>query len=150
MPTRVVIVRPDRPAHTLIAAAFEMSGCEVYCASEFKAAWTLVVQKRPQILLIEYPEQVDGGIELLHRAHAVRERGTLVGTAVPHALSPEQTAAIAASSDVCYRMPKPPADVVRAILQHAAEHAREAVAPEEHDSGDVMTFEHRHEDPPVR
>jgi CheY-like chemotaxis protein len=122
---RVIVVRPDRPAHTLIAAAFEMSGCEVHCASDGHAAWTLVVQKRPRILLIEYPEQLEDGLELLHRAHAVRELGTLVATAVSNSLSAEQTGAIASYSDLCYRMPKPPAEVVRAILEHAERMDRE-------------------------
>jgi DNA-binding NtrC family response regulator len=123
MPIRVVVVRPDRPAHTLIAAAFEMSGCEVHCASDIRAAWTLVVQKKPQILLLEYPEQLDGALELLHRVEPLRARGTTIATEVSNALSPEATATVAVCSDLCYRMPTPPADVVRAVLQHAASRA---------------------------
>lgn len=117
---RVVVVRPDRPAHTLIAAAFEMSGCEVHCASDMRAAWTLIVQKKPQVLLLEYPEQLEGSLDLLHRVAPLRARGTTVATEVSNALSAEATATVAACSDFCYRMPTPPADIVRAVLAHSS------------------------------
>lgn len=113
----------------LIASAFELAGCEVYCASDGPAAWRLVVHKHPRILLIEYPEQVEGGLELLHRAHTARELGTLVATAVAHAMPAEQTAAIASYADLCYRMPKSPADVVHAILHHVRASDSDAAGP---------------------
>lgn len=130
MPIRVAVVRPDRPAHTLIAAAFEMSGCEVHCASDGVAAWRLIVHKKPDIVFVEYPEQVEGGIDLLHRGSILRDHGTVVAAAVSNALSAEQTRVVAGYTDLCYRMPTPPADVVARILRHAAARRDEAKAAE--------------------
>ncbi len=65
------IVLCDDEVHILRAAEFKFarSGYEVRCASEGEEAWTLIQEKRPDIVITDYQMPVLDGMQLALRIH---------------------------------------------------------------------------------
>jgi DNA-binding response OmpR family regulator len=106
----VLLVTPDHAQLSMTATALRMRGFTVMWAESGQAALAAVRASLPAAVVVEYPFQVQQGLELLSELQAARAEGTVkVAAVTAHGLPLSDLLIIEQRVDLLLVMPVPAA-----------------------------------------
>ena len=113
----VLLVTPDHAQLSMTATALRMRGFAVLWAESGQAARAAVRVSLPSAVVVEYPLQVQRGMELLSELQAARAEGSVkVAAVTAHGLPLSDLLTIEQQVDMLFMMPVPSAVIAERIV----------------------------------